>query len=68
MAILLPFIIIAIYFAMYLMRSDKTAACKWRQVAREGDERTWRCPVCGGEAITIDGAEPRFCGAGKPKS
>ncbi|WP_066710933.1 hypothetical protein [Celeribacter ethanolicus] len=66
MLFLVPLIVIALYVGMYLMRSNKTGACRWRQVGKNETGVRWRCPVCGAEAETVAG-EPKFCGGQGPR-
>jgi hypothetical protein len=46
---LLPLLLVAIYLAMYLMRTDKTPGCRWRAYRRDDDGVHWSCLVCGGK-------------------
>ncbi|AJE48573.1 hypothetical protein [Celeribacter indicus] len=62
MLVLLPLIVIAVYLGLYLMRSGRTADCRWRQTGRDAEGIDWACPVCGGSTRTEKG-EPRFCAA-----
>lgn len=58
--LLLPLVLIAVYLAMYLMRTDRTRDCRWRAFRRDDDGVHWSCPVCGGTAVTGK-REPDYC-------
>lgn len=60
MALFIPLIFIALYVGMYLLRTEKSGHCRWRQVGRDGEARLWRCQVCQGEGRTAQG-EPKHC-------
>lgn len=62
MLLILPFLVIGLFVAMFLLRTDKTGQCKRRQTARGDGVVTWTCPVCNMTTQTALG-EPRFCGA-----
>jgi hypothetical protein len=57
---LLPLLLVVIYLAMYLMRTDKTPGCRWRAYRRDDDGVHWSCLVCGGKDRTGK-QEPAFC-------
>ncbi|AVW92063.1 hypothetical protein DA792_14060 [Celeribacter baekdonensis] len=66
MLVLAPLLIIGLYVAMYILRTEKTGACKWRQVSKDAEGVDWACPVCGASARTVAG-EPKHCGGQVPK-
>ena len=61
MLLLAPILIISFYVAMYSLRTEKTGACKWRQVNKDAEGVEWACPVCGASTRTVAG-EPKHCG------
>lgn len=61
MIVLIPLILISLYVGMYILRTNKTGQCRWRQTGKDDDGIVWRCPVCGVEAKT-EKDEPRYCG------
>lgn len=62
MLFLIPFIILALYIGMYLLRSERTSDCRWRQSGKDAQGVAWRCQVCGATALTEKGM-PKHCGA-----
>lgn len=66
MVVLIPLILIALYVGMYVLRTDRTSDCRWRQTGKDAEGITFRCQVCGAEARTEKG-EPTHCGA-KPNT
>lgn len=57
---LLPLVLIAIYLAMYLLRTNRTRDCRWRSFRRDDRGVHWFCPACGGTSRTA-GKEPDYC-------
>ncbi len=62
MLFLIPLLILALYIGMYVMRTEKTGNCRWRQTGKDEAGIDWFCPVCGMQARTEKG-EPKHCGA-----
>ncbi|WP_255572110.1 hypothetical protein [Celeribacter sp. PS-C1] len=62
MLFLIPIIVISLYVGMYVLRTDRTSDCRWRQTGKEAQSIAWRCQVCGAVAQT-DKGEPKHCGA-----
>ena len=60
MIYLLPLFLVAIYVAMYLMRTDRTRECRWRSYRRDDDVVYWSCLICAEKTRTAK-QEPAYC-------
>ena len=63
MIYLLPLFLVAIYVAMYLMRTDRTRDCRWRAYRRDDEGVNWSCLACGEKTRTAK-REPTYCARG----